>query len=326
MGNADLRDLAHIETVPFETIQGSTLAIDAHNWLYRYLTITVRFTDSGTYTTTDGEEVANLIGILQGVAKLLEGDITPIFVFDGQPSTLKADEIEQRRAERASREEALEQAREEGDIVEISRLESQTQQLTDIIQQTSRGLLDRLDVPYMEAPAAGEAQAAVMAKDGVVDAVGSEDYDAMLFGAPVTIRQLTSSGQIERLDLAATLADLDISYEQLVDAAILMGTDYNDGISGYGPKTSVKAVIEHGDLWGVLDAEDLSIEGADRIRDLYFDPPVSEEIPAIDFPRPDLETAREYVIHDWEVDETAIERPLQRIEEATRQTGLDSFG
>lgn len=326
MGNAALRDLAHIETVPFDTLKGQTLGIDAHNWLYRYLTITVRFTGSAAYTTTDGKEVANLIGILQGVAKLLEGSVTPLFVFDGQPSSLKADEIEARRQQRKSREADLEAARERGDMVEISRLESQTQQLTETIQFTSRELLDRLDIPHMDAPAAGEAQAAVMAQRGDVDAVGSEDYDAMLFGAPVTIRQLTSSGDIERLELAATLDSLGITYEQLVDAAILMGTDYNDGATGYGPKTSVSAVAEHGDLWGVLEAEGLTIDGADRIRDLYFDPPVNESIPKINFPSPAIDAVRGYVVEEWEIDPSAIERPLERIEEATRQTGLGQFG
>lgn len=326
MGNADLRDLAHIKEVPFESLKGQTLAIDAHNWLYRYLTITVRFTDASTYTTDDGEEVANLIGILQGVAKLLEGDVTPVFVFDGQPSSLKADEIAERKAKREAREEDLEQARERGDVVEIARLESQTQRLTPTIQQSSRELLERLDVAYLDAPAAGEAQAAAMARRGEVDAAGSEDYDTMLFGAPITIRQLTSSGPIERLDLAATLKSLEISHEQLIDAAILMGTDYNDGISGYGPKTAVKAVSQHGDLWGVLDAEGLSIEGGDRIRELYRDPPVTESIPTISHPTPSIEAVRRYVVEEWGVDASAIERPLQRIEEATRQTGLDRFG
>jgi len=44
MGNSDLRSLAAIEDVSFEDVSGSVVAVDAHNWLYRYLTTTVRFT------------------------------------------------------------------------------------------------------------------------------------------------------------------------------------------------------------------------------------------------------------------------------------------
>lgn len=327
MGNAALRDLAVIEPIAFEDLRGRTMAIDAHNWLYRYLTITVRFTDSRAYTTEDGVEVANLIGILQGVAKLLEGSIRPVFVFDGEPSVLKADEIERRREEREAREAEMERAVERGDAIEAARLDSQSQRLTDTIQSTSRALLDRLDVPHLDAPAEGEAQAATLAADGVVDCVGTEDYDALLFGAPTTIRKLTSSGDPERMDLEATLAELGLSREQLVDAAILVGTDYNDGLTGFGPKTAIDAVHEHGDLWGVLEAEGTTIPRADRIRELFLSPTVDREYAQPPgFPTPDLDRVRAYVVDEWGVEPDAIDRPLERIEEATAQTGLGRFG
>ncbi|MFW6448626.1 MAG: flap endonuclease-1 [Halobacteriota archaeon] len=327
MGNAALRELAAIEPVAVEELRGWTMAIDAHNWLYRYLTITVRFTDSRAYTTEAGEEVANLIAILQGTAKLLEASIRPLFVFDGEPSVLKAEEIERRREQREARQAELEAARERGDAVEAARLDSQSQRLTDVIQTTSRALLERLDLPYMEAPAEGEAQAADLADRGVVDAAGTEDYDALLFGAPVTIRQLTSSGDPERMDLEASLAALDLSREQLVDVAILIGTDYNDGLSGYGPKTAVDAVREHGDLWGVLEDDGRAIPRADRIRELFLEPAVDatyDEHPRA--PVPDLASVRRYVVDEWGVAPDAVERPLERIADATAQTGLGRFG
>ena len=104
MGNADLRTLAAIEDVAFEDLDGSVVAVDAHNWLYRYLTTTVKFTSDGKYTTADGEEVANLIGVVQGLPKFFEHDLTPVFVFDGAVTDHKSAEIEQRREERAKRE------------------------------------------------------------------------------------------------------------------------------------------------------------------------------------------------------------------------------
>ena len=82
MGNAALRDIAVIEEIPFDEIEG-VVAVDTHNWLYRYLTTTVKWTDSSTYTTADGTEVANLVGIVQGLPKFFEHDIVPIMVFDG---------------------------------------------------------------------------------------------------------------------------------------------------------------------------------------------------------------------------------------------------
>ncbi|MDF9745320.1 flap endonuclease-1 [Natrinema salsiterrestre] len=324
MGNAALRDIAVIEDIPFEEIEG-VVAVDAHNWLYRYLTTTVKWTDSGKYTTADGTEVANLLGIVQGLPKFFEHDITPVMVFDGGPSDLKDDEIESRREQRRSYEDQLETAREEGDAVAIAQLESRTQRLTPTIQETSRELLELLDVPVVEAPAEGEAQAAHMVKRGDADYVGSEDYDALLFGSPLTLRQLTSKGDPELMDLEATLDHHGLTLEQLIDAAILIGTDFNEGVSGIGPKTAISAITEHGDLWSVLEARGDHIEYGDRVRQLFRDPDVTDEYEfdaAID---PDLEAARTYVTDEWGVDAGEVERGFERIEESVTQTGLDRW-
>ena len=325
MGNPDLREIAAIESMAMDDIAGSTLAIDTHNWLYRYLTIVVRYTNSEAYTTSDGTEVANLIGIVQGVSKLLEHDITPVFVFDGIPTDLKEDEIKARRKSRKQREEQLETAKEEGDQVEIARLQSQTQRLTPTILETSRELLSILDCPVVEAPAEGEAQAAHMAKEGAVDGVGSEDYDTLLFGAPITYRKLTSSGNIERMNLSKTLEKHDISFEQLVAAGILCGTDFNDGVHGFGPRTAIKAIKKHGTLDAVLEANDVEVPMADRIQSLFRDPTVTSEYNFDKSVAPDVDVAREYLTSNWEIEPTEIERSLERITTATQQTGLDDW-
>ena len=325
MGNADLRDVAAIEDVSFDSLSGSVVAVDAHNWLYRYLTTTVKFTADSVYTTADGEEVANLVGVVQGLPKFFEHDVTPVLVFDGGVTDLKSDEVERRREQREQAEERRKEAEEAGEAVEAARLDARTQRLTDTIHETTRGLLDRLDVPYIEAPAEGEAQCAHMAAAGDVDYAGSEDYDTMVFGAPRTLRQLTSKGDPELMDLGKTLEKHEITYEQLVDVALLMGTDFNEGVSGYGPKTAVTAIKEHGDIWGVMEADDVYVENADRIRELFFDPPVTDEY-EIDFDvDPDIDAAKRYVTEEWQVDADEVERGFERIEESLVQTGLDDW-
>ncbi len=326
MGNADLRQLAVIEDVSFDDLEGSVVAVDAHNWLYRYLTTTVKFTSTSAYTTSDGEEVANLIGTVQGLPKFLEHDLTPVFVFDGGTTELKADEVAERREQRERYEDDLETAREEGAAAEtIATLESRTQRLTETIRRTTRELLELLDVPVIEAPAEGEAQAAHMARMGTVDYAGTEDYDSLLLGAPLTLRQLTSKGDPELMDFEATLAKHDLSWEQLVDAAILMGTDFNEGVSGIGPKTAVKLLNEHGDIWAVFEAEDCYVDNTDAIRQLFLDPDVTDDVGFDTDIDPDIAAAKAYVTDEWEVPADEVERGFERIEEALTQTGLDRW-
>jgi len=325
MGNADLRSLAALSEISFDEVAGSVVAVDAHNWLYRYLTTTVKFTREEAYTTDSGEEVANLIGLVQGLPKFFEHDLVPVFVFDGGVTDLKDDEVAERRAAREKAEELKADAEERGDAVAAARLEARTQRLTDVIHETTRELLGLLDVPVIEAPAEGEAQASHMALRGDVDYVGSEDYDTLLFGAPYTLRQLTSKGNPELMDLEATLAEHDITREQLVDVAILCGTDFNEGLSGVGPKTALSEIREHGDLWAVLDAREAYIEHADRVRELFLDPPVTDEYDFETSISPDIDAARAYVVDEWGVAADEVARGFERIESSLVQTGLDDW-
>jgi flap endonuclease-1 len=325
MGNADLRQLAALADVAWDEVADSVVAVDAHNWLYRYLTTTVKWTNDAVYTTSAGEEVANLVGVVQGLPKFFEHDLTPVFVFDGGVTALKDAEVSERRAKRERAEERRAEAEERGDAVEAARLEARTQRLTDVILETTRELLTLLDVPVVDAPAEGEAQAAYMARRGDVDYAGSEDYDTLLFGAPLTLRQLTSKGQPELMDLDATLDRHDISLEQLIDVAILCGTDFNPGVDGVGPKTAMRAITDHGDLWTALEAEGWQVSDADRVRELFRDPPVIDDYDLDLDLDPDVAAARDYVIEEWEVDADEVDRGFERIEESLVQTGLDRW-
>ncbi|MCF2165198.1 flap endonuclease-1 [Halobacterium salinarum] len=326
MGNADLRQLAAIEETPFADLEGSVVAVDAHNWLYKYLTTTVQWTGADVYTTSDGTEVANLVGAVQGLPKFFEHGLTPVFVWDGGVTELKDDEIADRREQRERYEEQLDDAREAGDAAEAARLDARTQRLTPTIHETTRELFDLLDIPQVEAPAEGEAQAAYMTRtDDAVDYAGSDDYDCLLLGSPVTLRQLTSSGHPELMDFDATLAEHDLTWEQLVDVGILCGTDFNPGIDGFGPTTALDAIGEHGDLWDVLAAEGEHVAHGDRIRELFLNPDVTDDYVVDPDVSPAIDAARAFVTDEWEVDADAVARGFERIDAAAAQTGLDRW-
>lgn len=317
MGLSALRDLAAIEAVPYEAVDGSDVAVDALNWLYRYLTITVRYVDEADYTTPAGDEVPNLVGIVRGLPRLLEHRIVPVFVFDGAVIDLKRAEMRERDERREAAAELAADARDRGDGAEAAKYAARAQGITDVILETTRRLLELLDVPIVDAPLEAEAQAAFMAREGSVDAVGSEDYDTLLFGAPVTLRKLTSTGDVERMDLAATLDRHGITQRQLVDVAILCGTDYNEGVHGYGPKRSLAAIREYGSLDGVLEAEGIAVEHVDRIRAIYLDPEVTEDYAIDPVIEPALDRAHDYVCAEWGVPPGRVERAFERLSAAT---------
>jgi flap endonuclease-1 len=137
-----------------------------------------------------------------------------------------------------------------------------TSRLKDYMEEDSKKLLSLMGLPWVQAPSEGEAQAAHMTRRGDTDYCASQDYDSLLFGAPKLIRNVTISGRRklpsknvyvdvvpELVVLRRFLKECDITYEQLIDVSILIGTDFNpDGIKGLGPKTALKLIRENGTL------------------------------------------------------------------------------
>lgn len=152
--------------------------------------------------------------------------------------------------------------------------------LSSYIIDSSKELLDLLGIPYVQAKGEGEAQASHMVKNGDAWAVASQDYDCLLFGASKTVRNMTLSGglsNLEYLDLEKVLLNLDMSREQLIDVALLVGTDFNEGVKGVGAKTGIK-LIKKNSLEEVLKQKDVELKvEPDVLRNIFLNPRVNTD-------------------------------------------------
>jgi flap endonuclease-1 len=129
-----------------------------------------------------------------------------------------------------------------------------------------------------------------MARAGAVWAAASKDYDSLLFGATRLVRFLTLSGKEflpsrgafraltpDVIDLPRMLAALDITREQLVDLGILVGTDFNPGVKGIGPKKALALVQRHGAIEQMPPEIREQAGPVDAVRKLYLHPDVTED-------------------------------------------------
>jgi len=317
MGVTALRDLSVINETELTDFTGRTVAIDAHHWLFRYMTVQVRYMDEQHYTTSDGIEVPNLVGMLRGLPTLLNAGVKPVFVFDGVPESLKADEIAERKASKNEAKRLMQEARANGDVDDARRYKARTQSLTPAIHESSRELLRLFGIPYAEANGAGEGYASRLAADpnSQIDSVFTGDYDALLFGSPDTVRPFSGDDGVEHINLEETLDELGITREQLVDAAILIGTDYNDGVSGIGPKRSVKFISNGRDAVEIAsdwDAETLTEDRINAIRDIFLTPPEGELTHGIELSEPDFEAAESFLVDEWELPKRTVAKNFDR--------------
>jgi flap endonuclease-1 len=245
-----LKDLVAPRAIPWSEISGKTLAVDGYNALYQFLA-TIRQADGQLFTDRSGSVTSHLIGTLYRTTSLLSEGVLPIWVFDGKPPALKSATLSARFRAKERAETEWKEALAAGDLETAKRKASATSRLTKPMVEEVRELLEGLGVPTISAPSEGESQAAFLAAEGRVWGVGSEDYDSLLFGAPRLIRGLAARGgrggapAAQIIDRTETLQTLGISGDELILIGLLIGTDFNDGAAGIGPKRALKLAQRH---------------------------------------------------------------------------------
>ena len=256
------RDIVSPESIKFEQLENKIVALDAANIIYQFLS-SIRQVDGTLLMDQNGNITSHFSGILYRTSSLIEKGIKPIYIFDGTSDVLKKGTQDKRREVKEESQKKMEEALEEGRIEDARKYAVRTSRMSPKIIDGSKKLLELMGVPYIQADGEGEAQASYMVEKGDAWCVGSQDYDCILFGAPRMVRNLTVTGgkaNLEMIDLKKVLEKLEISREQLVDVAILVGTDFNRGVKGIGAKTGLKLIKEHGNILNVIKKLDIQLE------------------------------------------------------------------
>ena len=85
------------------------------------------------------------------------------------------------------------------------------------------------------------------------------------------------------IHLEGMLQSNDLSRSQLIDLAIMIGTDFHPGIRGIGPKTGLKLIRKHGTMEEVSIEKGFDLpENLEEIRELFTNHPIHP----IPLPRP----------------------------------------
>jgi len=343
----DLRDLIPEKAVrqvnDLRELGGRVIAIDAYNALYQFLSA-IRQQDGTPLMDSRGRVTSHLSGLFYRTINLVEAGVKPIYVFDGKPPEIKSAEIARRSTAKQKAVERLRAARERGDEEEMRKYAQATSRLTNDMVEAAKKLLDYMGIPWVQALSEGEAQAAYLAMKGIAWATASQDYDSLLFGSPRLVRNLTISGKRkmpgrdvyveirpEVIDLDLLLKTLEISREQLIEIAILIGTDYNpDGVEGIGPKKAYSLIKSYGGLekaLKVLPGARFPVDPRE-IKNIFISPPVSE-VQKIEWRHPDREKVIELLVEEYEFSRERVENNLERLIRSLSRTsssrGLDKW-
>ncbi len=321
----NFKDLLPKTPVKLEDLGGKVIAIDGYNTIYQFLTI-IRQPDGTPLKNSKDQITSHLSGLFYRTINLVELGIRPVFIFDGKSPELKAKEVERRRQVKLEATVQYAKAHAVGDLEGMRKYAQIATTLRSYMIPESKQLLDLMGLPWIQAPSEGEAQAAYMNKKGTADYCASQDYDSLLFGAPRLLRNVTISGRRRRgkafievvpevIELKKALTDCGLTYEQLIDVGILIGTDFNpDGIEGIGPKTALKLIRQHETIEKALP----SIKNASfpcephLIREEFLHPKVTDDY-KLEWKEPDEQKIIDFMCNEKEFGEERVKKALERM-------------
>lgn len=126
---------------------------------------------------------------------------------------------------------------------EMASLHLQVRQLSTEVFYECQELLQLFGVPYVVSPFEADSQCAFLSRHGLVDGVISEDSDMFVFGCSKVYRRFFNSSSIVQEYDSHVLQDaLGLDQEKMVELALLLGSDYTDGIHNVGIVTAMEIV------------------------------------------------------------------------------------
>jgi 5'-3' exonuclease len=180
-----------------------------------------------------------------------------------------AKEVE-RRAERDKIEKMLKEAEEEQARLkhEVRQAKQGAEHVTDDMYREVQELLTLFGIPYIIAPQEAEAQCAYLNEHGFVDAVITDDSDVFLFGAKYVYRNFFAEKKYcEVYSTDRIKRELGVDRDRFIQLALLLGSDYTEGINGIGIVNALEIVCAFkGDVLSAskafrewMDLEELTI-------------------------------------------------------------------
>ncbi len=330
----DIGEILERESVELEYFAGKKIAVDALNTLYQFISI-IRQPDGTPLKDSRGRITSHLSGILYRVSNMVEEGMKPIFVFDGEPPEFKREELEERKERREEAERKWKEALERGE--DAKKYAQAAARVDDYIIESSIKLLKLMGIPVVQAPSEGEAQAAYMAAKGDTDYTGSQDYDSLLFGSPRLARNLAITGKRklpgknvyvevkpEVIELEKNLKRLGITREQLIDIALLVGTDYNEGVKGVGAKKALSLIKKCGDIFKamkLLKVDRAEVERVAAVREFFLNPPVTDDYD-VKFGKPDVEGIIEFLCEEHDFSRERVEKAVEKLSSGMEGTQL----
>jgi len=222
------------ERISLHELRGQTLAVDLAGWVVQNQTV-----QGMSHVTRP-----HLRNLVFRSTTLLNLDILPVFVLDGEPPAVKSATV----AARNQLNWGSSQRPKTNNLAQSPKVQKR-RQFTGILQECKR-LLVSLGAPVVTAPGEAEAFCAALDRAGLVDGVISDDSDSLCYGAKVVYRNFSTDPKhyyVSKYSAKRLRREIGISRERIVIMSLILGCDYSPGgVYGVGKENLIKLF----QLWG----------------------------------------------------------------------------
>jgi flap endonuclease-1 len=238
-----------IKNENLESFSNKNIAIDVSIYAYKYL-----YNNGNIY-----------FKFIQQIFTLLKHNINPIYIFDGKPPKQKSGVLDIRRKSREKKKNSLNEIElklkdENLDEIDFYKLQEEHEKIsksliyiTPEIITSIKEILDLLAINYIQAPGEADTVCCQLYKDGIVFGSMSEDFDLLLRGSGILIRDFDIFKEtVTTYNLKSILKNLDITYNEFIDLSILCGCDYTNKIIGIGPINALKLIKKYKNIENII--------------------------------------------------------------------------
>ena len=214
-----------VRELSLRSLKGKTLAVDTSIYLYRYQA-----------------EDALIENMYLMISLFRHHDITPVFVFDGEPPAEKRELLEERKRDKEEAkmrwlelEKELNSTNKNDDEDKINELIEEMDKEKKKFVKISRkdvndvkNLMNAYGVNIIEAEGEADQVCAKLVQKKLVDGCLSEDMDMFVYGCNKVYRYLSLlNSTVVQYDLKKILDCLNLTIKEFKQICILSGTDYN---------------------------------------------------------------------------------------------------
>jgi flap endonuclease-1 len=224
-----------IEIKEFKDYRGKKAALDWSSVIHKFC---IAMVESENYESVSGDIICHLFACFYKICSMLRYGIMPYPVFDGKPPDIKLETLFERR--KVKKEASDKSISNEISQYEKNKLKKKSFTISNKQTKEMKHLLTLMGIQYLEAPEEAEAQCVALNISNKCDNVVTEDWDAVLFGCKKMLKDFSNKTKIVEINGEKLLQSLEMTKEQLIDLASILGNDYCQGIPNIGPMEALR--------------------------------------------------------------------------------------